>query len=150
MGYLILAGAGLVAAYVAIWLLVAGFLLFYLPALVIAGPATVGLGVLLALVVAVRAVAAGGPVITPEMVADGRAGLPKPRGDNPFGRDRAWPSYLVAQFRTDLRRVWTETVKTVRRGWRWIGDHILAPPVLLGWPLWLGVSIGALDRKSVV
>ncbi|HKS48320.1 MAG TPA: hypothetical protein VJT49_25065 [Amycolatopsis sp.] len=156
MGYLILAAVGLVAAYLAIWLLVAGFLLFYLPGLVVAVPATVGLGVLLAVVTAVRAVVAGGPVITPEMVADGKAGLPELRGNNPFGRDRAWPSYLVAQGRTDLRRVWTETVKAVRRGWKWISDFFdnkdfaWVPGLLLACPLWLGVSVGALAGGAAI
>lgn len=120
MGYLLGGALVLFLAYVVIWLLVAGFMVIGLPVLVVVLPAVVLSGVVVAAVVVVRTLAGVGAAvpmtITPQDVQAGRANLPKPRGDQPFGRDPAWPNYLVAQWSIDLATAWRAVMDVVRGG----------------------------------
>jgi hypothetical protein len=60
----------------------------------------------------------------PQTITPQTSNLPKPRGDSPFGRDPAWPSYLVGQSRVDLGQMWYRTVGTLRPGWHKCRDIV--------------------------
>ncbi|MGH3937868.1 MAG: TRAFAC clade GTPase domain-containing protein [Pseudonocardiaceae bacterium] len=90
--------------------------------------------------------------ITAADVEQGVSNLPELRRDSPFGRDPAWPSYLVAQSRVDLHEIARSTVRLLddsRRkinalGTNW--NHLAGRVALriLLYPAWLMVSLGAL------
>ncbi|MGH3625554.1 MAG: TRAFAC clade GTPase domain-containing protein [Sciscionella sp.] len=148
------------ALYILAWLVMASFLWLVLPALLIVVPVAVLLGAVMAAVIAALTLAgqrsSRPETITPDRVASGTARLPKLRGDNPFGRDRAWPSYFAAQGRVDLEKVWTATAAKARKGWRWIGDVLdgspmsWVPVLLFACPFWLGFSAGAFATAAVI
>ncbi|GAA2806624.1 TRAFAC clade GTPase domain-containing protein [Saccharopolyspora taberi] len=89
-------------------------------------------------------------LVTPQHVVTGTAGLPRLRGDKPYGRDWAWPNYLVAQWRYDWLAVWTALRHTVSSGYQRILDWrvdfqnnavrwaVLAVP----FAAWTGVTAG--------
>lgn len=60
-----------------------------------------------------------------------------PKTDSPFGRDRAWPQYLVAQARVDvqtaIRHSWARHVKVWTPVHGWVCDELPLP--LAWWPL---------------
>jgi hypothetical protein len=162
MGYLILGVLALFAVYLVAWLAVAGFMWFGVPVLLVLGPATVLAGVVVAFVVAVLTLA-GAPsarpaTIGPDAVSAGTAGLPRPRGDDPFGRDHAWPQYLVAQWRVDLATMWRTLVRvlgTVRRRIDVI-RRSAAPAwlrglgILVAAAFWLLLSLGAVSGMATI
>lgn len=129
MGYLILLAMRLFFVYVVVWLVTAAFMWFGVPVLLVVLPASTLGGAVLAFVVIVLTLAGVGSfrpkTITPDDVLAGTARLPKLRGNNPFGRDPAWPSYLVAQWRVDLSTAWQRIVgilRTVARRINAFGD----------------------------
>ncbi|MFG1641278.1 hypothetical protein ACGFMK_13405 [Amycolatopsis sp. NPDC049252] len=159
MGYVIAFFAVLVGLYFVAWLALAGFLWGLLPALIIAVPVAAGLGALGAAVSALLTLAgrrAGPATVTPEQVVDGSSGLPALRGDSPFGRDPAWPSYFSAQAAVDLKQIWVAHLDVLADGWQWIGRMFRGSwpgrivVVLLFGPLWLGVSGGALAATAII
>lgn len=129
MGYFILAIVGLfliiVALYIAAWLITAALLLFVLPALLVLLPAGALAGAVLASVVVLGTVAGAGSLrphlVTPDDVEHGRAPLPALRDRRSTQRDRAWPSYLSAQRRVDLRTAWAQLNGALEATWRWHG-----------------------------
>lgn len=156
MPYLIGFTFALAAIYVAIWLTVAAVMLFVIPAFLIMLPVGLLSGVLWGCTVPIVTLTGYSRwqprTITAQDVKQGTSNLPRLRGDNPFGRDPAWPSYLVAQSRVDLSEIWHRTVGTLGKGWRKcrdIGDGWDNP---VGWvvvvvglvPVYLTVSVGAL------
>lgn len=162
MPYLLALVAGLVAIYIAVWLAVAAVMWFVIPALLIVLPVGLLSGVVWGCAVPILTLTGyrrwRPRTITAQDVKQGTSNLPKLRADSPFGRDPAWPSYLVAQSRVDLREMWRRTVGGVGAGWRKcreIGDQWDHP---VGWavvviglcPAWLMVSIGALAAAGAV
>lgn len=159
MGYLIGFILVLVALYFVIWLVVAGFLWFLLPGLILAVPVMIGIGALMAAGSAILTITGrnGGPrLITPDDVLGDRSVLPKRRGDTAFERDWAWPTYFTAQARVDLVRIWRADAELLGRGWRWIREtaadswpgRIGAALVFV--PLWSAVSVGALAGTAAI
>lgn len=162
MPYLLGFIAFLVAIYIAVWIAVAAVMWFVIPALLIVLPVGLLGGVLwgcTAPMLTLTGYRQWRPrTITAQDVKQGTSNLPKLRGDSPFGRDPAWPSYLVAQSRVDLREMWRRTVGGLGAGWRkcreiggpW--DHPVGwAVVVIGLcPAWLMVSIGALAAAGVV
>lgn len=159
MGYVVLFGIALVVLYFVVWLLAAGFLLYLLPTLIVAVPVVAALGALMAAGSAALTLTghrSPPDTVTPDRVKAGTAGLPKLRGDGPFGRDRAWPSYFSAQARVDLARIWQVNAALLGDGWRWIGGLVerswpgrISAALLLA-PLWLGASVGALVTSAAI
>lgn len=162
MRYLFGLIASLVAIYIAVWIAVAAMMWFMIPALLIVLPVGLLGGVLWGCTVSVFTLTGYRQwrprTITAQDVKQGTSNLRKLRGDSPFGRDPAWPSYLVAQSRVDLREMWGRTVGALGAGWRKcqdIGDQWDHP---VGWtvvviglcPAWLMVSIGALAAAGAV
>jgi hypothetical protein len=156
VGYLILGVLVLFLAYLALWLVVAGFMLVGLPVVLAVLPAAAVGGVVLAVVVALRTLAGAHRVrprtVTPNDVVAGTAGLPKLRGNQPFGRDPAWPSYLVAQWRVDLSTARRAVTDLLANGFRRIARYTADPTVrvvrvicgIVAFGCWLDVSAGAL------
>jgi len=154
--------AALFAIYAAVWAAVAAVMWFVIPALLIVLPVGLLGGVLWGCTVALLTLAGyrrwRPRTITAQDVSQGTSNLPRLPAQRPFGRDPAWPSYLVAQSRVDLREMWGRTVGTLGAGWRRcrnIGlqvDHPLgrAVVVLALYPVWLMVSIGALAAAGVI
>lgn len=162
MPYLLGFIVGLVALYIAIWVTVAAMMLFVIPALLVVLPVGLLGGVLWGCTVPVLTLTGyrrwRPRTITAQDVKQGTSNLPKLRADSPFGRDPAWPSYLVAQSRVDLREMWRRTVGPLGAGWRMgreIGDKWDHP---LGWaavvlglfPAWLMISIGVLAAVGAI
>jgi hypothetical protein len=81
--------------------------------------------------------------VTPVLVVDGSAPLPQLR-DQAFPRDRAWPSYLSAQYKVDLGTAWRKITSVLAGGWRRIEDVDPPAVLLLAIPAWLAMSVGAL------
>lgn len=162
MGYLIAGVFLLFLAYVAIWLVVAGFMWFGMPILVVALPASALAGIVLAVVVVIRVFVGDRGVrprtITPNDVQVGTAGLPKLHGNQAFGRDPAWPSYLVAQWRVDLAAAWRAVLDVLARGFRRIGRFTGEPDMragrvicgIFGFGAWLTISVGAVGAAGVL
>lgn len=159
MGYVVLFGVALVLLYFVAWALVAAFLLFFVPALVVVVPAVAAAGALTAAALAVLTLTGHRDppdTVTPDQTAAGTAKLPKLPDDAPFGRDRAWASYFSAQARVDLTRVRHVNTTLLAQGWRWIGElfenswpgRITVALVLA--PLWLGFSVGALLATAAI
>lgn len=107
-----------------------------------------GIGVLLAfgLLTATLLRAAGleAETVTP---LDVHVRLPAVKSN--FDRDRAWPNYLFAQSRADLRTALASTTFVLSRMWAamagFVGD---APAVLLFWPLLLLPLAGAVGLTA--
>lgn len=161
MSYLLGFIAIVVLIYLAAWITVAAVMWLVIPALLIVLPVGLFGGVLLGCTIPVLTLTGYRQrrprTITAQDVKQGTSNLPKVRGEGPFGRDPAWPSYLFAQSRVDLREIWRRTVGTLDAGWRrcWgIGDqwdHPVGWTVVIGLcSVWLMVSIGALAAVGAV
>lgn len=159
MGYVILFGVALVLLYFVAWALLAVFLLFFLPAIVVVVPAVAAAGALTAAGFAVLTLTGyrePPDTVTPDQTAAGTTRLPKLPDDAPFGRDRAWASYFSAQARVDLLRIRSVNTKLLVKGWRWIGELFESSwpgritVVLVLAPLWLGFSVGALLATAAI
>lgn len=103
-----------------------------------------GIGVLLVIGMLVgtllQAKALEAPTVTP---SDVQKRLPNVKSN--FGRDRAWPNYLFAQSRTDLRTAVTQTIFAVVLIWGSMAEVVAnAPAVLFIGPLLLLPLAGAL------
>jgi len=162
MPYLLAFIAALVALYVLVWLTVAAVMWFLIPALLIVLPIGLLAGVFWGCTVPLLTLTGlrgwQPRTITAQDVKQGTSNLPKLRQGSPFGRDPAWPSYLVAQSRVDLREMWRRTLRTLGVGWgkcRKLGDQWDNP---VGWavlvivlgPTWLMVSVGALGATAMI
>jgi hypothetical protein len=159
VGYVIGFVAVIVALYFVAWLVLAGLLWFFLPALTFVLPAAFAAGVLMAICSALLTIAGRRTppeTITPDRVRAGVTRLPKPRGDSPFKRDPAWPEYFSAQARVDLMQVWTAGLDLLADGWHWIGGVFRrswpgrVAVVLFLTPMWLAASAGAVAATAVV
>jgi hypothetical protein len=145
--YIIGLVAVLIGVYIVAWLFFAALLWLVLPAFVIVLPVAMVAGITLTIVVAVLTLA-GAPryrplTITPDDVSNGTARLPKWPADQPFGRDRAWPAYLVSQWRVDLGTATRGVRRILGRGWRVLPARI-GLFALAVYPIWLAVNVGAL------
>lgn len=161
MGYLLIFAAALVAIGFVLWLVFLFVVYVLIPVMMIMLPICLLGGVLGGFVVAVLTLAGYRPwrprTITATDVQRGVSNLPKSRPDSPFGRDPAWPSYLVAQSRVDLREVGDRTVRTLGDGWRkisalgkdWSHPAGWVVVIILFYPAWLMISIGALTAATV-
>jgi Double-GTPase 2 len=90
-------------------------------------------------------------IVTPQLVEAGSAPLPALRGDNPFPRDRAWPSYLSAQRRVDLNTAWSRCTGLLGAGWRRIGasdSSFVAGAIAT--VTWLAASLGVLITATAL
>jgi hypothetical protein len=148
-----------VGIYIGVWLIVAGFMLYLLPALLIGAVVAVPAGAALAVVVAIltlTGLSAAPGVISPEDVVaasprTSRGGVPKA-----FPRDRAWPSYFAGQATIDLAQVWRATSAVLTDGWRWIGRGVTGgwalaiPALVVASPLWICVSVGAYAAAGLI
>jgi Double-GTPase 2 len=162
MPYLLALVAALVAIYIAVWLAVAVVMWFVIPALLIVLPVGLLSGVVWGCAVPMLTLTGYRQwrprTITARDVQQGTSNLPKSRADSPFGRDPAWPSYLVTQSRVDLREMWRRTLGTLGTGWRKCGeigeewDHPLGwTVVVIGlYPVLLMVSIGAVAAAGTI
>jgi hypothetical protein len=110
MGYVIGAIAAAIAAYLALWLAVTIIVLFVVPAFLVVLAVCVLGGMGFAPVMAALTLAGAGTwgagVATPDDVAAGRVRLLGRKKDEPFPPDKAWPGYLVSQWRLDLEQMW--------------------------------------------
>lgn len=154
------------AVYVAAWLVTAGVLLFLLPVVFVLVSVGLVAGALAAFVMTVGTVSGirswRPATFTPALVETGSAPLPArrgdKRGDNPFPRDRAWPSYLSAQRKVDLGAAWSRSTGLLGAGWRRIGavaaDETRSSARFAVLPFgavtWLAVSVGALATATVL
>ncbi|MER6990781.1 hypothetical protein ABT337_29480 [Saccharopolyspora hirsuta] len=118
-----------------------------------------------ALVVAALTLLGRGPrrpvLVTPDDVVGGTAGMRAQRG--PFPRDRAWPGYLVAQWRRDAMAIFRGWGGLVARGWRWafgrgqlgaqrwfrVGVVVFLGPAFMGGAA-LGAALGLLFGAVVL
>lgn len=162
MPYLFAAAVAFAAIYVVAWLTVAAVMWFVIPALLIILPAGLLSGVIWGCTVPVLTLAGHRRwrprTITAQDVKQGTSNLPKLRVDNPFGRDPAWPSYLVAQSRVDLGEIWRRTTGSLGVGLRkcqamgdgWDNPLGWAVAVLALYPAWMIVSAGALAAAGVI
>ncbi|MGH3533131.1 MAG: TRAFAC clade GTPase domain-containing protein [Pseudonocardiaceae bacterium] len=156
MGYLLAFIAALFVFYLVLWLTVLAVMWLLIPAMLIVLPIGLLAGVFWGCTVPLLTLTGfrgwRPRTITARDVQQGTSNLPKLRQDDPFGRDPAWPGYLVAQSRVDLREMWRQTLRVLELGWhkcRKIGDQWDNP---VGWvvvviglcPIWLMVSVGAL------
>jgi hypothetical protein len=162
MQYLFGIAAALVALCIVVWLATALLMLVVLPGLLILLPICLFGGVAMgfgAALLTLTGYQSWRPrTITADDVQRGMSNLPKLRTDNPFGRDPAWPSYLVAQSRVDLWSIVTRTVRTIGDNWRKITalgkewDHPVGwgVVIILLCPAWLVISFSALATVSVI
>ncbi len=162
MPYLLGLIAALVAIGIAIWITVWATMWLVIPGLLIMLPVELLGGVVWGCTVPILTLTGyrrwRPRTITAQDVKQGTSNLPKLPTGSPFGRDPAWPSYLVAQSRVDLREMWRRTVDTLGAGWRkgrdigneW--DHPVGwAVVVIGlYPAWLMVSVGALAAVSAI
>lgn len=143
----------LFVAYIASWLAVDGFMWFGMAALLVLLFATGFAGVVLAVATFVRTLVgprAVRPLTVTPVVARDR--LPKRRGNPPFARDMAWPSYLVAQWRVDLGTARGHVVKVLADGfgrinWYTTGPDLRVPRIIsgiVGHLFWCTFSAGAM------
>ncbi|MGQ0778064.1 MAG: TRAFAC clade GTPase domain-containing protein [Pseudonocardiales bacterium] len=113
--------------YVVAWLVTAFVMLVLIPLVLIVLPFYLLGGVLVGFAVPLLTLAGYQPwrprTITAADVESGNSNLPKLRRDSPFGRDPAWPSYLVAQSRVDLKEMWSRTNRTLK-GWELFGPGV--------------------------
>ncbi|GLY38260.1 hypothetical protein Amsp01_042840 [Amycolatopsis sp. NBRC 101858] len=159
MPYLIGFVAAIIALYFVAWLVVAGLLWFFLPALTIVLPVAAAAGVLMAFGSALLTLTGRRgtlETVTPDRVAAGTSRLRRPRRGGTVPRDRAWPGYFGAQARVDLAAVWQSQRDLLASGWGWIGEAFrrswpgrVTVLLVLG-PGWLAVSAGALAGTAVV
>ncbi|MEU4249048.1 hypothetical protein AB0F15_16720 [Amycolatopsis sp. NPDC026612] len=159
MPYILGFVAAIIALYFVVWLLVAGLLWFFLPALSIVLPVAAAAGALLACGSALLTLTGRRTppeTVTPDRVTAGATRLRRPRGNSPFARDRAWPAYFSAQAHADLGQVWRSDATLLSDGWRWIGDVFRrswpgrAAVAFVLAPGWLAVSAGALAATAVI
>ncbi|MGH3937867.1 MAG: TRAFAC clade GTPase domain-containing protein [Pseudonocardiaceae bacterium] len=119
--FLLALGAAMLVIYIVVWLTVAFVMLLLIPALLIVFPLWLLGGALVGFAVPLLTLAGYQPwrprTITAADVESGNSNLPELRQDSPFGRDPAWPCYLVAQSRVDLNEMWSRTVRTLKRWW---------------------------------
>lgn len=151
--YLILAVIALSVGYIALWLLVDGFMWFGMAALLLLLLGTGIAGMVLAVVTFVR-VLAGARTVRPVTVtpAEAQSRLPKRRGNPPFPRDPAWPGYVVAQWSVDLGRAQQAVNDVLTDGFTRIRRYANGPDVrllrivctIVARLFWLAFSIGAL------
>lgn len=116
--------------YIVAWLVAAFVMLVLIPAVLIVLPVYLLGGVLVGFTIPLLTLAGHRSwrprTITAADVESGTSNLPKLRADSAFGRDPAWPGYLVAQSRVDLKEMWSRTTRTLK-GW-----EVLNPGVLVG------------------
>jgi hypothetical protein len=162
MGYVIGFFLAIFALYIALWLIVAAIVYLVVPALLIL--VTVGMlgGVVFAAAVAVLTLAGvgswGARTITPDDVVRGAVTLPWRKKTEPFAPDRAWPSYLVAQWRTDLVKAWEGARAALLRVLRRLNGFTKTLEYPFAWtPLlvflyggWAAVVVGALAGGLVI
>jgi hypothetical protein len=162
MPYLLAVVAALVALYILLWLVVAAVMLFLIPAMLIALPFGLLAGVLWGCAVPLLTLTGFRSwlprTITAQDVRQGTSNLPKPRRDSPFGRDPAWPGFVVAQSRVDLGEIWRRTAHSLgvvaarlqRFGDEWDNPLGWAVLVIVLFPLWLMGGIGALGASAAI
>lgn len=162
MPYLLAFVAALFVLYIVAWLTVATVMWLLIPAMLIVLPLALGVGVLWGCAVPLLVLLGfrgwRPRMITAQDVKQGTSNLPKPSKDSAFGRDPAWPSYLVAQSRVDLREMWRRTAGTVGSGWstcremadQWNNPVGWAVLIFVLFPILLMVSAGAFAATTTI
>jgi hypothetical protein len=162
MGYVIGFFLAILALYIALWLVVAAIVYFVVPALLVTVTVAILFGVVFAAAVAVLTLAGvgswGARTITPEDVHRGAVTLPWRKKTEAFPPDRAWPSYLVAQWRADLEKGYQGGRDALMRVLRRLNRFTRSLEYAIAWtPLlvflyggWVAVVLGALVGGAVV
>ncbi|MFC0111130.1 TRAFAC clade GTPase domain-containing protein [Kibdelosporangium aridum] len=147
MQYLIGALAVLFGIYIIFWLVVVALFYLVLPIYLVLMPLSLAAGMVISVVIVMMTLIGARKyrpeTITPEHVTDGTARLPKLPSDRPFGRDWAWPSYVVAQWRVDFTTATRGVWDILGRGWRTLPRKIGWIASLFVFPVWLAVNAGA-------
>nr|AGS49282.1 hypothetical protein [uncultured bacterium esnapd2] len=148
MQYIVGFFVALFALYIVLWLVLAVLFYVVLPVYVALIPLAVVAGMIVSIVVTTLTLVGAGKhrpaTITPDDVTAGTARLPQLPKDSAFGRDWAWPSYLVSQWRVDLATATRGVLGILGRGWRALPRKVGVLMALAAYPVWLAVNVGAL------